>query len=139
MLENVLTNQSNEASRTESEALAQKIVAYAWDTKALGVSVMDVRGLISYSDFIVICSGTSDRHVLAIASGIEKSLRDEGIRPLGTEGRSGGRWVLMDFNDVVIHLFLEEERDVYALDRLWSDAPKLEINTPPGLERPDYY
>jgi ribosome-associated protein len=138
MTENALANQSNEASRTESEVLAQKIVGYAWDTKALGVNVMDVRGLISYSDFIVICSGTSDRHVKAISSGIEKSLRDEGIRPLGTEGRTGGRWVLMDFNDVVIHVFVEEERDVYALDRLWSDAPKLKINTPPGLERPDY-
>lgn len=139
MTESAVVNQGNGANQTESEALAHKIVEYAWDTKALGVNVMDVRGLISYSDFVVICSGTSDRHVLAIAGGIEKSLRDDGVRPLGTEGRGGGRWVLMDFNDVVIHVFVEEERDVYALDRLWGDAPKLKIETPPGLERPDYY
>ena len=128
----------SESDTSEDEILPQVIAEAAWDVKALGLKVIDVRGLVSYADFLVVCSGQSDRHVAAIASGIEKTLRPEKIRPLGVEGKEGGRWILIDYGDVVVHIFHDSERDVYGLDSLWSDAPELELEAPPGLERPAY-
>ena len=120
------------------EVLARAIADTALEKKALGLKVLDMRGLVAYTDFLVICSGTSDRHVLAISDSIESTLRPEKIRPLGVEGRPAGRWVLMDYGDVVTHVFVEPERDVYGLDNLWNDAPALAIEVPPDLERPTY-
>ena len=121
-----------------TEVLARTIADAALDKKALGLKVLDMRGLVAYTDFLVICSGTSDRHVLAISDSIESTLRPEKVRPLGIEGRPSGRWVLMDYGDVVTHVFVEPERDVYGLDNLWSDAPTLAIEVPSDLERPAY-
>jgi ribosome-associated protein len=118
--------------------LATAIADAAWDRKALGLKVLDMRGLVSYTDYLVLCSGSSDRHVLAIADSIESTLRPTKIRPLGVEGREDGKWVLMDYGDVVVHIFHDPERDVYGLDSLWNDAPKLGLKAPPGLERPAY-
>ena len=121
-----------------SENLARAIADAALEKKALGLKVLDMRGLVAYTDFLIICSGSSDRHVLAISDSVESTLRPEKIRPLGIEGRPSGRWVLMDYGDVVTHVFVEAERDVYGLDSLWNDAPALAIDIPPDLKLPTY-
>lgn len=129
----------NRDETSDVEALARQVAEAAWDRKALGLRVFDIRGLVSYTDFLVICSGNTDRQVRAISDSIEQSLRDSGVRALGIEGRQANQWVLMDYGDVIIHIFTESERDVYGLDGLWNDAPGLELETPPELERPAYY
>jgi ribosome-associated protein len=110
----------------------------AWEKKALGLRVIDVRGRVSYADFIIICSGNSDRQVNAIAEGVQRTLRDAGVRPMGVEGKDG-QWVLLDYGDFVVHVFTEASRDVYGLDSLWVNAPELPLDAPPELERPAYY
>jgi len=83
--------------------------------------------LSSFADYFIICSGTSDRQVQAIASSIQENLKEFGIIPLGVEGERLGKWVLMDYNDVIIHIFYEPIRLFYDIERLWSDAPRMEI------------
>lgn len=121
------------------EMLAREAAQAAWDKKALGLKILSMKGLVSYTDYLIICSGTSDRQVVAIANSVQEHLRELGARPLGIEGRELGHWVLMDYGDLVIHVFTEAERDVYGLDGLWTDAPRLPIEAPPDLERPSYY
>lgn len=127
-----------EVEEDYSENLALVIAEAALDKKGLGLKVLDMRGLVAYTDYLIICSGTSDRHCLAIADSIERSLRPDKIRPLGVEGKPKGRWVLLDYGDVVVHIFVDSERDVYGLDSLWVDAPKMAVEVPPELERPEY-
>ena len=85
--------------------------------------VLDVRELITITDFFVIVSGTSDRQVKTIADGIVKGLKEQGTRPVRQEGEPAAGWVLLDFVDFVVHVFSEEQRDDYRLDNLWADAP----------------
>jgi ribosome-associated protein len=87
------------------------------------VLVLDVSEPLVISDYFVICSGNSDRQVRAIAEEVERACRAEGARPLRREGERDARWVLLDFVDFVVHVFLEEERAYYDLERLWRDAP----------------
>ena len=84
---------------------------------------MDVRGRCSYTDFLVICSGTSDRHMQAIAELIDDTLRHEGNKCLGREGYREGQWALIDFGSVVAHVFHPFTRQVYNLEEMWQDAP----------------
>ncbi len=88
--------------------------------------ILDVRDLIVITDYFVIASGSSDRQVRTIVEEIEKALRGLGVKPIRREGESEGAWVLLDFVDVVVHVFGEEERDYYDLERLWRDAPVVE-------------
>lgn len=97
----------------------------AVDFKALDLVVLDVTGLSSFSDFFVICSGKSSRQVQGIADNIQESLRKEGIRPLGIEGHREGQWVLMDYGDVIVHVFYEPVRLLYDLESLWSEARRV--------------
>lgn len=100
----------------------------AAERKALDIVVLDVRGKSSYADFLVICSGTSDRHVQSIAELVSDTLRKEDrIKPVGTEGLREGQWALVDLGDVVLHVFHQFTREVYALEDLWSDAPRLAV------------
>jgi len=96
--------------------------------KALDVIVLDVRGLASFADTFIICSGRSHRQVSAIAEFVEKELKGKGMKPLGVEGLQQGHWVLMDYGDVVIHVFYEPIRTFYDLEGLWSDARRIEIS-----------
>jgi ribosome-associated protein len=91
--------------------------------QAQDVCVLDVSEPLVISDYFVICSGSNDRQVRAIAEEVERATRDLGARPAHREGVEGARWVLLDFVDVVVHVFLEEEREYYNLERLWQDAP----------------
>ena len=87
--------------------------------------ILDVRDLIVITDCFVIASGTSDRHVRTIADAVEEAIRGIGRKPLRREGETDGRWLLLDYVDVVVHVFAQEERDFYDLERLWLDAPRI--------------
>ncbi len=93
--------------------------------KAEAVVVLDVHELTSIADVFIICSGRSNRQVSAIADHIQRYLKDKGIRPLSIEGRKEGLWVLMDYGNVIIHVFYEETRSFYDLEGLWVDAKRL--------------
>jgi ribosome-associated protein len=114
------------------EDLARHIAQLALERKAEDVVLLDLRGLSSACDFFVIASGSSEVQVKAIGDFIEESLEEESIRPWHVEGRSHRRWVLLDFVDVVVHVFHEEARGYYLLDRLWGDAPREEIRDAPA-------
>jgi ribosome-associated protein len=104
---------------------ARRLVEAALDKKAEDVIALDVRELVSFADTFVIATGSSDRHVRSIVEGLEEALRAVGEKPLGVEGTEEGRWVLIDFDDVIVHVFVRDVRQHYDLERLWSDAPKL--------------
>lgn len=89
--------------------------------------VLDLRGLSDAADYFVILTGDSDVHARAIADNVTERLEAIGEEPAGVEGRSGGRWILIDYIDVVVHVFLERVRDFYQLERLWGDAPRAEL------------
>jgi len=107
---------------TRSRYLAMAAVAAALEKKALEPVLLDVHELASYTDFILVVSGRSDRQVMAISDGIVEALAREQARPLGKEGSKGGQWTLLDFGDLIVHVFQPEVREAYALERLWSDA-----------------
>jgi ribosome-associated protein len=117
-----LTNSPRAMSARSRALLFAKL---AVDFKALDLVVLDVTGLSSFADFFVICSGKSSRQVQGIADNLHESLRKEGIRPLGIEGHREGQWVLMDYGDVIIHVFYEPVRFLYDLESLWSEARRV--------------
>lgn len=100
--------------------------------KAEAVVVLDVHDLTSIGDVFIICHGRSNRQVSAIADHIQRYLKQHGIRPLSVEGRKEGLWVLMDYGNVIIHVFYEETRSFYDLEGLWVDAKRM---TTPSLEK----
>lgn len=97
------------------------------EKKAKNIVILNIKNVTSFADYTVICSGTSDRQVQSIAASIEESMKKAGALPLGIEGEKGGRWVLMDYADIVVHVFYEPVREFYDIERLWSDAPKMEV------------
>ncbi len=88
---------------------------------------MQVKGLCSFADYFIVCSGTSHRQVLALAQYLQEALAKAGVKPLGVEGLEEGNWVLLDYNDVVIHIFLHPLREFYDLEGLWAEAVKLRV------------
>jgi ribosome-associated protein len=109
----------------DATELAHKIVEIASDKKGNDIVLLRTAELTSMADFFVICSGRSDRQVQALAGAIVDELRDEGIRPLGVEGRQSARWILLDFGSVIVHVFAPDEREFYGLERLWSKAAQV--------------
>jgi ribosome-associated protein len=95
--------------------------------KAKNLTVLNLKELSSFADYFIICSGTSDRQVQSIAASIHENLKECGIVPLGIEGESLGKWVLMDYEDVIIHVFYEPIREFYDIERLWPDAPRMDV------------
>ena len=95
--------------------------------KAENVVVLDVSRLTSIADVFIICEGRSNRQVAAISDHIVKTLKDQGLKPLSLEGVAEGRWVLMDYGDVIIHVFYESVRTFYDIEGLWADARRIEI------------
>lgn len=110
-----------------AKALAHRIAELVVEKKALDVIILDVRGKTSYADYFVLASGESDRQVTAMAEHALAKLREEGTRPIGTEGEETGNWVLLDFGEVVAHLFFTEVRAFYDLEGLWADAPREQV------------
>lgn len=115
---------SQQEPRTER---AQSVVEAAQSLKAENPVVLDVRALVSYADTLVVTTGRSDRHARSITDAVLAELSREGEKPLGIEGYDEGRWILVDFGDLILHVFLPEVRDHYDLERLWSDAPRMEV------------
>jgi len=103
----------------------------ALERKAKNLTILGVKELSSFTDYFIICSGSSDRQVRAIADSIEKRMKESGVLPLGVEGRQSAGWLLMDYGDVVVHVFHEPVREFYDIERLWSEASvmKVEENT----------
>jgi ribosome-associated protein len=110
-----------------AERKVQRAARAARDKKALDLVVLDVRAVSTVADYFVVCSGRSTTHLETIAEGIRMDLKAEGARPLHAEGQAGSGWVLLDYGDVLVHVFLEETRLYYALERLWGDAPAVEV------------
>lgn len=104
------------------------IVEAALDVKAEDVAALDVRELSSFADVFVIATGRSDRQLRAIADSIEKTMKQAAVVPLGIEGYAEGRWVLIDLDDVIVHIFVPEAREHYDIERLWSDAPRIDLS-----------
>ena len=97
----------------------------ALERKALDITILELKKISSLTDYFLICSGRSDRQVQAIAQFIEEKMVEKGINPLGVEGTREGRWILMDYADVVIHIFYEPIRFHYDLEGLWIEAPRI--------------
>lgn len=114
------------AQSEESREAAVAAARSASAKQAEGVAILDVHGLIVITDFFVIASGETDRQVRTIVEEVEKALRELGRKPVRREGETEGRWVLLDYVDVVVHVFAEEEREYYDLERLWRDAPRVD-------------
>lgn len=115
------------AENPEALALARRASHLLVDRKATDVVLLDVRGMSSYADYFVIASGDSERGVVATAEHVRETLKNAGHRPIGTEGFDTGHWVLLDFGEVVVHVFFTEVRAFYDLDGLWADAPKEKV------------
>lgn len=112
---------------TKARELAVALAAEGIEKKALGIEILDVSGKVDYADFLVIMTGRSDRHVHAIATGIEEAMRKKRVAPLAIEGLQAATWVLIDFGDVVVHVFQEEARALYDIEGLWIDASRVPV------------
>jgi ribosome-associated protein len=112
-------------AQTDSVELAERIAAIASNRKAADIRVIDLRGIVSYTDFFVICSGNTERQTRAIHDAIYEDLKHAGQRllPRRTEGEQEARWILVDYLDVVVHIFTPDAREYYRLEQLWGEAP----------------
>lgn len=129
-------DQSPEAAGELARQLALLAAQAGIDKKALGIEIIDVRGSVDYADFLVLMTGTSDRHSAAIARGVEEDLAKLGHKALSVEGLPEANWVLLDFFDIVVHVFSEDARGLYDLSGLWMDASRVPIparNTPKAI------
>jgi ribosome-associated protein len=110
------------------EELARAIVDYAVDRKALDIVQLDLREMIGYTDYFVICSGRSERQAKAIHDAIHEGMKSAHRRlPERVEGLPGARWILMDYLDVIVHVFVPDTREYYRLEQLWGEAPALAV------------
>ncbi len=114
----------------ESWEKALLLSRFALEKKAYDLILLEVRGITSIADYFIICSGRSDRQVQSIAQGIEEKLSEMGILLISMEGFSRGQWVLMDYSDVIVHIFYQPVREFYDLEGLWSHAPRVELPEP---------
>ena len=104
------------------EDLKREIISALEDVKGRDIESLDIREITDIADYMIIASGTSSRHVSALAGKVIEKLRESGIKPLGTEGLDTGEWVLIDYGDVIIHVMHPQARDFYALEKLWQGA-----------------
>ena len=111
------------AAPEAAEALAERIAAIASDRKAIDIRIRDVRAVAGYTDFFVVMSGNTERQTKAIHDAIYRGLKDDGLLPRSVEGEREARWILMDYLDVVVHIFTPDARSFYRLDQLWGEAP----------------
>ena len=110
------------------EALADRIAQIASDKKAADIRILDLRGIVGYTDYFVICSGNTERQTKAIHDGIHEELKKEhGLLPRRVEGDREARWILMDYLDAVVHIFTPQAREFYRLEQLWGEAPARDV------------
>ena len=115
----------------QAEKLRDLVITALQDMKGVEVRFLDVRGMTALTDFMVIASGTSDRHVMSLARHVLDRARAAGVKPMGVEGEQQGEWVLVDLRDVVVHVMRPQVRDFYNLEKLWSVEPGAEVSPPP--------
>jgi ribosome-associated protein len=108
---------------TDTRERVREAVSAADDRKAVDLKVLQLGKVTDFTEYFLICSGTSERQVQAIADAIQERLRERRVRALHVEGQNRAQWVLIDYGDLVVHVFQEEQRRYYALERLWGDAP----------------
>ena len=120
----------------DTTATAAAAAAAIDDKKGLGIVLLDVSSLLVITDVFVIATGTSNRHVRTLAEEAEAGLKVSGRRPLRREGLDDGSWVLLDYGDVIVHIFDEETRAYYDLERLWGDAPRLDFQPETAAQQP---
>jgi ribosome-associated protein len=123
-----------------STQVIDKIVELIFSKKGYDVRILDLRSLTTIADYFIICSADSDTQVKAIADEVDKKMREEGVKSWHTEGYRSLNWVLIDFVDIVVHVFKKESRDYYNLEKLWGDAPVViaedSLNKKPEKRRP---
>jgi ribosome-associated protein len=120
----------------DARGLAVLIAIAALDKKAVGLEILDVAGKVDYADFLVLMTGRSDRQVAALAQGIEDALRKKNRRPISVEGVQEASWILMDYGDVVVHVFQDDARSLYDIEGLWLDVRRIPVPLPEGV-RPE--
>ena len=121
-------NPTQDAVRTLSpEEMVATVADLAADRKAQDIVQLDLRGMIGYADYFVICSGRTDRQTRAIHDAIHEGMKARGILPRRVEGVTESRWILMDYLDVVVHVFTPDTREYYRLEQLWGEAPSLAV------------
>ncbi|HXD65143.1 MAG TPA: ribosome silencing factor [Solirubrobacteraceae bacterium] len=113
--------------RLTPEEMVAAVADLAADRKALDIVGLDLRGMIGYADYFVICTGRTDRQTRAIHDAIHEGMKARGILPRRVEGLSEARWILMDYLDVVVHVFTPDTREYYRLEQLWGEAPSLAV------------
>jgi len=119
---------ADQAETIDSQALADRIARIASDRKAIDIRVVDLRGIVGYTDFFVICSGNTERQTKAISDAVHQELKDEeGLLPRRAEGAREARWILLDYLDCVVHIFTPEAREFYRLENLWGEAPARDV------------
>ncbi|MDD3717203.1 MAG: ribosome silencing factor [Actinomycetota bacterium] len=109
----------------DSRETAIEAARAASDKKAHDILVMDMRDVLIITDYFIICSGKTDRQVRSIQEGVEERLAAMGVKPVRREGVQHRRWILLDYVDIVVHVFRQEEREYYEIERLWKDAPNI--------------
>lgn len=120
-----------EESNKKARELALALASAGLDKKAIGIEILDVTGKVDYADFLVIMTGRSDRHVHAIAMGLDEAMSKQKLSPLSIEGLGAATWVLLDFGDVVVHVFQEDARQTYDIEGLWTDAGRVPVPAEP--------
>lgn len=117
------------ASTLTAEALAERIASIASDRKAIDIVVVDLRGIASYTDFFVVCTGNTERQTKAIHDAVYRELKDgDSLLPARAEGAAEASWILLDYLDCVLHVFTPDARDFYRLENLWGDAPRRSVD-----------
>ena len=117
-----------EQQRPTPDELVQSVAMLAADKKAIEIVELDLRGVLGYTDYFVVCTGNTERQTKAIHDGILRGLKDEySLSPRRVEGLSQARWILMDYLDVVVHIFTPETREYYRLEALWGEAPMRQV------------
>jgi ribosome-associated protein len=118
-----------------SKEIALMAANASLDKKGLAPALLDLTGESAYTDYILVVSGRSDRHVQSVADGIAKVMKEElGRTPLGVEGNRDGQWALLDYGEVVVHVFYHPIREFYDLEGLWSNAPRVPLDIPPDSQ-----
>lgn len=116
------------AASEHAQALVRAAAAAADEVKAEDLVALDVTSRMPLTDIFFIASGNSERQVVAIAEAVEKALHEQGVKALRREGLREGRWALLDFNDIIVHVMHQEDRAYYELERLWKDCPVVELD-----------
>ena len=111
------------AATADSPSRVRTAVTAMQDRQAIDLLVLDLDEISEFTEYFLLCSGSSERQVRAIADGVDEKLRQQGSRPLHVEGYDNGQWVLLDYGDFLVHIFSHEMREYYRLEKLWADAP----------------